>query len=59
MGGNLKSLIEKYFDTPEKKAKLYLLITFAQIWAVIAMVIGIGVLIFYIMRDLGILGVMV
>jgi len=55
----VKDLIEKYFDTPEKKAKLYLLITFAQIWAVIAMIIGIGILIFYVMRNLGILGVMI
>jgi len=57
LGGKLKSLIEKYFDTPEKKAKLYLLITFAQIWAVVAMIIGVGILIYYIMKNLGILGV--
>ncbi|MFP3872007.1 MAG: hypothetical protein ACLFVL_03910 [Candidatus Aenigmatarchaeota archaeon] len=59
MGGILKELIERYFETPEKKAKLYLLITFAQIWAVIAMIIGIGILIFYVMKNLGILGVMI
>ncbi|MGM0405673.1 MAG: hypothetical protein ACQEQM_05985 [Thermoplasmatota archaeon] len=51
----MKDLIEKYFDTPDKKAKLYLLITIAQIWAVIAIVIGIIVFIFVLLRNMGIL----
>ncbi|MFW6304931.1 MAG: hypothetical protein ACOC1V_04065 [Candidatus Saliniplasma sp.] len=51
----MKDLIEKYFDTPDKKAKLYILITLAQIWAVIAVVIGIIVFIFILFRDLGLL----
>ncbi len=55
----MKELIERYFDTPEKKAKLYLLVTIAQIWAVIAMMIGIGILIYYVLRGVDILGVMI
>lgn len=55
----MKNLIERYFDTPDKKAKLYLLITIAQIWAVIAMVIGIGILIYFVMKNVGILGIVI
>lgn len=51
----MKNLIERYFDTPDKKAKLYLLITLAQIWAVIAMVIGVGILIYLLLKNTGIL----
>ncbi|MFO7991580.1 MAG: hypothetical protein R6U61_04695 [Thermoplasmata archaeon] len=43
----MKELIERYFDTPEKKAKLYLLITFAQIWVVIAIVLGVIFFIYF------------
>ncbi|MFW5927704.1 MAG: hypothetical protein ACOCSL_00780 [Thermoplasmatota archaeon] len=43
----MKNLIEEYFDTPEKRAKLYLLITIGQIWAIIAIVIGVIVFIWY------------
>ncbi|MFW6176296.1 MAG: hypothetical protein ACOC40_01215 [Thermoplasmatota archaeon] len=43
----MKNLIEEYFDTPEKKAKLYLLITIGQIWAIIAIIIGVVVFIWY------------
>ncbi|MFO7791991.1 MAG: hypothetical protein R6W73_03295 [Candidatus Saliniplasma sp.] len=49
----MKDLIEKYFDTPEKKAKLYILITIGQIWAVIAMIIGIIVFVFILFREMG------
>jgi len=50
----LEDLIKKYFDTPDKKAKLYILITIGQIWAIIAMIIGLIVFIFLIFRQIGI-----
>ncbi len=51
----MKKLIKKYFDTPEKRAKLYLLFTLAQIWAIIAFVIGIIVFVYFLIKDLGLL----
>ncbi|MFW6064474.1 MAG: hypothetical protein ACOC8Y_02750 [Candidatus Natronoplasma sp.] len=52
-------MIEKYFDTPEKKAKLYLLLTIGQIWATIAIILGFIFFAYFLLRDLGMLGVMV
>ncbi|MFP4001996.1 MAG: hypothetical protein ACLFSM_01165 [Thermoplasmata archaeon] len=52
-------MIEKYFDTSEKKAKLYLLITIGQIWATIAIVIGFIVFGYFLLKNLGILEVMI
>ncbi|MEF8835344.1 MAG: hypothetical protein V5A76_04235 [Candidatus Thermoplasmatota archaeon] len=52
-------MIEKYFDTSEKKAKLYLLLTIGQIWATIAIIIGFIVFVYFLLDNLGILGVMI
>lgn len=51
----MKKLIERYFDTPDKKAKLYLLITIGQIWAVIAMVLGLIIFMYFLLVDIGVL----
>ncbi|MFO8109799.1 MAG: hypothetical protein R6U17_04680 [Thermoplasmata archaeon] len=51
----MKSILERYFDTPDKRTKLYLLITFSQIWATIALVIGFIVFLFLLLRELNIL----
>ncbi len=51
----LKKLMETYFNTPSRKAKLYLLFTIAQIWAVIAMVIGVLVFAFFLLKDMGVI----
>jgi len=51
----LKELLKRYFDTPDKKAKLYLIITLAQIWAIIAMVIGFIVFLYYLLKGLNVL----
>jgi len=52
-------LIEKYFDTSEKKAKLYLLLTIGQIWATIAIILGFIVFVYFLLRSLGVLGVII
>ncbi len=52
---DLKKLITTYFNTPERKAKLYLLLTIAQIWAVIAMIIGVVVFAFLLLKDMGVI----
>lgn len=49
----LKKLIEAYFDTPERKAKLFLLITLGHIWAVIAMIIGVIVFLYLVLKNTG------
>lgn len=51
----MRKLIERYFDNPDKKAKLYILITIAQIWAVVAMVIGLILFIYFLLTDMGVL----
>ena len=55
----MKNLLEEYFNTPEKKAKLYLLITIGQIWAIIAMVIGLVVFLYFLLKDVDIFGVVI
>ena len=45
--------LDKIFDTPDKKAKLFLFLTFAQIVAVASMTLGI---IIFILWAVGIVG---
>ena len=49
----MKKLIETYFDTPDRKAKLYLLITLGHIWAIIAMIIGFIVFAYIVLKNIG------
>lgn len=51
----MKKLIETYFNTPESKAKLYLLITIAQIWLVISIVIGLTIFAIFLLKDIGVI----
>lgn len=51
----LKGLMERYFDTPDKRAKLYLLLIISQIWATVALVIGFIVFLFLVFKELNVL----
>ncbi len=50
-----KGLWQEFLDSPDFRAKIYLLITIGQIWAVIAIVIGVIFFIYLLMREIGVL----